>query len=617
MSPPLRTRVLGLLLLAVCLLSIPLAPGAAVAAPVPAPEFHYVTVSDGKEIAVRVFYPPDYVAGRRYPALVTMEGYGGAGGQNDSSRNDDHAGYMLVAVSVRGTGCSSGQLDLFSQRSALDGKEVIDDWMPRQPWFNGKAGIFGHSYGGLTGFLVAAQAPKHLRATAVSGLIDDFFRGILYPGGVPNGGFPILWGAGVRPALEHADNFDELQSDQHCRENYLDHQGSNLVNVKGLLDTYPNREARPDSWAIQVALGTHAHRLNAPIQLGQQYQDEQTGPRGGHVLWERIPKRLPKRLVLSTGRHNPNDPTDTKKDWLDCWILRGGSKRAVLKDGTSCGTVLDPKRRVLAHFESKGSDRLTPYVTSDWPFPETDWTRYRLGTDGLLAEDVGEHHGIVQYLSTGTGRNLTGDLGALGPGGLAPLTYTTGVLDTARYELRFDRATAVAGPSVLTLWAAVDSANVDFFVEVLDVDLESGETTFVQRGIQRASFASSFDPKRSSRIRRGPHRGEIYRPYHHFVDPQELVPGGTYEFQIEVFPFGHVFRTGHALVLQIHAPPPNDPISTYVYEPNLPAIVTIVQDDEFPSSILLPVMRTLPPMWRTPPACGDVIGELCVTPALG
>ena len=51
------------------------------------------------------------------------------------------------------------------------------------------------------GFLVAATAPEHLEATAVSGLIDDFYRGILYPGGVPNSGFPVAWAPACgRPA---------------------------------------------------------------------------------------------------------------------------------------------------------------------------------------------------------------------------------------------------------------------------------------------------------------------------------------------------------------------------------------------------------------------------------
>ncbi|HJR44596.1 MAG TPA: CocE/NonD family hydrolase [Actinomycetota bacterium] len=596
------------------LMAVALAPSTAVAAP-PAPEFHYVGMSDGEEIAVKVFYPPDYVEGGLYPVLFTMEGYGGAGGNNDSTFNN-RRGYMLVAASVRGTGCSSGQLDLFSDRSALDGKELIDNWMPTQRWFNGEVGIFGHSYAGLTGFLVAAQTPQNLKAIAVSGLIDDFYRGILFPGGIPNPGFPVLWGAGVRPAGEHQANFDELQNDQHCRENYADHQGSSALNVKGLLDTYPNREARPDSWPIQAGLMNKIRGIAAPIQMGQQYQDEQTGPRGAHVLWENVPKDVPKRLVLSTGRHNPNDPRGTKADWLDCWILHDGSPDGSLSGGRTCAAVIDPEKKVLAYFESKGSQRLAPYVSGEWPLRETDWTRYYLRTDGTLGTSVTGAEGTTVYASSGTGRQMTGDVGGLGPGGLAEFTYAEGLPDTARYQLAFDRPTAVAGPSTLTLHASTTSTDVDFFVEVLDVDLATGETTFVQRGLQRGSFAGSFDPALSAKVHNGKHRGEIYRPYHRFVGPQPLIPGEVNEFQIEVFPFGHVFRAGHAMVVQVHAPPANDPISTYAYEPNQAGIVTIYQDADHLSSILLPVMRSLPPIWPTAPACGEVVGEVCVTPSL-
>jgi hypothetical protein len=36
--------------------------------------------------------------------------------------------------------------------------------------------------------------------------------------------------------------------------------------------------------------------------------------------------------------------------------------------------------------------------------------------------------------------------------------------------------------------------------------------------------------------------------------------------------------------------------------------VTILQDAEHRSSILLPRMRMLPPVWDTPPECGEVVG---------
>ena len=575
--------------------------------------FDYVTVSDGEEIAVQVFLPPDFVEGERYPVLFTMEGYGGAGGQNDSTYNDDHDGYVLVAASLRGTGCSGGKLDLFDPRSSLDGAEIIEDWLPTQDWYDPEAGvgIFGHSYAGLTGFLVAAEQPEGLKAVAVSGLIDDFYRGILYPGGVPNPGFPILWGAGVRPALEHQANADELASDPRCQANYAEHAGTHWANPVNLLDTYGNREATPESWAIQRSLMSRIDRIDVPIQLGQQYQDEQTGPRGGHVLWERIPPGVPKRFVVSTGRHNPNDPQDTKKDWLDCWVRSDGDQTARSSNDRSCADVLDEDQRVLAYFESMGSDRLAPLTGGDWPLPQTRWTRLHLRADGTLGDAAGSD-GTVSYLSSGTGRQMTADIGGLGPGGLGEALYQDGLPDTARYELAFDETTALAGPAMLTLWATAASTDVDFFVEVLDVDLATGETTFVQRGLQRASFRET-DDSRAARVRHGQRAGEIYRPYRDFIGPEPIVPGQAYEYQIEVFPFGHVFRPGHAMVVQVHAPPPNDPISTWAYEPNQASVVTILQDAEHRSSILLPFLPGLPPVRPEAPACGEIVGEVCLT----
>jgi predicted acyl esterase len=602
------------LLLAVALITTLLPLAGRAEAPPPSPMI-YVPVDDGTEIALRVFYPDGYVEGNRYPALVQMEGYGGASAPNDSSFVGKN--YVVVAISVRGTGCSAGTFDLFSERSSKDGAWIIDNWIPKQSWSNDKVGIYGHSYGGLTGFLVAAEVPDttHLKAVAVSGLIDDFYRGILYPGGVLNYGFPLLWGAGLRPISEHASNLPFITSDQHCLTNYLSHQTTDLVPQPTLfLDTYGSPFATPDSFAIRNALMTHIDGIKAPIQLGQQYQDEQTGPRGGHVLWENIPAGLPKRMTISTGMHNPNDPTGNKRDWLDCWIINGGAS-GTSSLGNSCADVLDPAKRVLLYFESMGSDRLAPYVSSDWPLPETDWRRYFLRADGTLKQ-IGGNDDPVTYLSTGTGRHMTENLGHA-VGGLpydllAPYGFTTGLPDTARYTLQFNEDTALAGPLELTLFATAYSADVDFWAEILDHDTKTGGTTFVQRGLQRASYRKLDVAK--SQTTPG---GDIYRPFHPYLEIEPITPGAVYQYEIEIFPLGHYWRAGHQLVLQLHAPPANDPISTYAYEPNSPSVVQILQDPDHPTSILLPFMPTLPPHRPTAPECGSVVGEVCVTPALG
>jgi len=591
--------------------------GAAKAEPPPPGPIEYVTVDDGTEIAVRVYYPDGYDPEKTYPALVEMEGYGGAAAPNDSSYVGS-AEYVVVGISVRGTGCSAGQLELFSERSSKDGAWIIDNWIPEQPWSNGRVGIYGHSYGGLTGFLVAAEVPDttHLKAVAVSGLIDDFYRGILYIGGIPNPGFPILWGAGVRPIGEHSSNLSWMLQDQHCLENYLDHQGSSTAPTPQIfLDTYGSREATPDSWSITSGLMNHITDLKAPIQLGQQYQDEQTGPRGGHVLWENIPRDVPKRILLSTGRHNPNDPNRTKKDWLDCWILHDGDTAGSATSGASCADVLDPEQRVMLNFESMGSDRLPRYTSSDWPLPETDWQRFNLCATGALSQSTDGCDGEVTYLSTGTGRHMTLDVGNAAPTGapLAPYGFTTGLPDTARYELPIEETTVLAGPLELSLHATATSADVDFWVEILDV-APGGETSFVQRGMLRASYRE-LDEDKSQKTP----GGEIYRPYHDYVGAEPILPGTADQYEIEIFPLGHVWRAGHTLVLQVHAPPTNDPISTYAYEPNQASVVTILQDADHRTSVLLPFLHGLDPQhYRgTAPTCGSVNGEVCITPALG
>lgn len=576
----------------------------------------YVEVADGTEIAVQVFTPPGYVAGNQYPTLVEIEGYGGAVSPSDKTYVDV-PDYVTVAISLRGTGCSQGQLDLFSRESAEDAVWIIDQWMPTQSWFNGNVGIYGHSYGGLTGFLVAAAAGRanspYLKAVAVSGLIDDFYRGILYPGGVSNYGFPLLWGAYFRPNSEHQSHTTALQNDAHCRENYLDHRGSNLAPTPQLVTaTYGSPFATEDSWAIQNALLTQINDIKVPIQLGQQYQDEQTGPRGGHVLWENLPD-VPKRIAISTGRHNPNDPKLTKRDWLDCWVRNDGVEASNTRGGKTCAEVRDPNKRVLVYFESMGSDRLTPTYASDWPLPDTDWRRMYLRTDGTLGDTAGAP-GAVHYASTGNSRHLTLDVGnAVSTGApLAPYGFTTGLPDTARFTYEFDQTTALAGPLNLSLYASITSADTDFWVEVLD-RAPDGKTTFVQRGLLRASANGGFVDALSQKTP----DGDIYRPYYKYLDITPVIPGAINKYEVEVFPLGHIWRKGHQMVLQMHAPPVNDPISTWAFEPTTPSVVSIIQDAAHPTSILLPFRPTLPVIRSTTPACGSINGEVCITPAFG
>ena len=140
--------------------------------------------------------------------------------------------------------------------------------------------------------MIAETQPVHLVAISVSGLIDDLYRGLVYPGGVSNYGFPLLWTLGVRPAYdvgggllpgivrpEGADDDPNRQED--CATNQLGKSRTVLDDpvLRGLSDT-------DNEWYRARSLITAIDRVKVPVHIVGAYQDEQTGP-----PWSRTPLR--------------------------------------------------------------------------------------------------------------------------------------------------------------------------------------------------------------------------------------------------------------------------------------------------------------------------------------
>lgn len=69
-------------------------------------------------------------------------------------------GYPFVIVDVRGRGNSAGVFRP-NINEARDGYDVVE-WLARQPYCNGKVGMWGGSYSGYAQWAVAGQGPEHL-----------------------------------------------------------------------------------------------------------------------------------------------------------------------------------------------------------------------------------------------------------------------------------------------------------------------------------------------------------------------------------------------------------------------------------------------------------------------
>lgn len=627
-------------LVALAVAAAVLAGTAAVVVPPPGPAAaapnQFVTMPDGIEIAINVRLPDGYVPGRRYPTVFEMSGYDGGSAEDGTLAKDlftdlgitgipvvptedsrqltrrFNREYVTVHASVRGTGCSGGEFDLFSTKSAQDGRYIIDHWIPQQPWSNGRVAIVGHSYSGITGFMVAATQPHHLRAVSVSGLIDDLYRGITYPGGVSNYGFPLLWTGAIRPAYDllggvapgifREESDDDVENRRlRCASNQLTKRRTVLDDplVQGLTDT-------DSEWFRARSAINVADRIRVPIHITGAYQDEQTGPRGAAHLWEEV-QGVPKRLILTNGDHNTQNPASApqaiwadRKAWIDHFMgvrthARFGAASA---DRTSVRVLLETHRGPDGTLVPNGVLDAT-----DFPLETTTWTRWYLRPGGALRRTAPAATDAPSdsYLSGSRRQSWSYQAGPdFGP----PFTTADGP-DELRYRSpRFRSPTAIVGPVTADLFLSATTLDTELFVQLID-EAPDGSRTYLQRGMLRAAHRAV------DRSRSDIDDGFLYRPHRPHTNAQLLTPGAVVHYLVEVFPIGHVFRPGHRLLVKISAPPVLD--SFYLYVPKTaPGVNSVYHTPRYASRVTLPVVSLRGVTLGPELACGAQEAVRCV-----
>lgn len=159
-----------------------------------------IPMSDGLELRGDLVLPAD-ASGKavpgRWPVIVTITAYNKTvlGGSDLGGSSPDYLvkrGYAQLTVDARGTGSSPGQWCAFCRRENQDAGEIMT-WAHRQPWSNGRTGMSGPSYMGISQINAAAANPPGLKAIfpAVPGA--DVYRDVVASGGALDVGFIPLW----------------------------------------------------------------------------------------------------------------------------------------------------------------------------------------------------------------------------------------------------------------------------------------------------------------------------------------------------------------------------------------------------------------------------------------
>ena len=84
-------------------------------------------------------------------------------------------GYTFVMVDLRGFGGSDGCLDWSGPGEQADVVNAVK-WAASQPWSNGKVGMYGKSYDGLTGLIGVNHRPHGLAAVVSQEPVYDDYR---------------------------------------------------------------------------------------------------------------------------------------------------------------------------------------------------------------------------------------------------------------------------------------------------------------------------------------------------------------------------------------------------------------------------------------------------------
>lgn len=583
------------------------------------PGFGYLTTRDGTTLSVNVVLP----AGKGpYPTVVEYSGY-------DPSRPGTSAmaqlytalGYAYVGVNIRGTGCSGGSFLSFEPVQGLDGYDAIET-IAAQPWVKRhKVGMVGISYPGISQLYVARTRPPHLAAIAPLSVIDDTYRGTLYPGGILNTGFAVPWAKErTEQAAPYGQGWEKPLADAGdttCAANQL-LRLQNPDPLKLITDNPFYSKAVGDP--ITPAL--FADRIDVPVFIAGAWQDEQTG---GH--WPAILDDLTSAphvyATLTNGSHTESlglGVFGRYADFLDLYVghrkpqkakffvapvlaqsITGVKGLSLPSQPTYRGSYRDALRQyesqkpVRVLFEEGAADGQPSGAPvprfeksfSAWPIKQAKATAWYLTPGGGLSPSPSRKKpGQVKE------RSYRAD-----PSALPRTTYSgsSSGIWRAHPKYRWKQVPRGKGlgwisPPLRKDVVAVGTGSVDLWVRssAPDTDLEvtlsevrpNGTEVYVQSGWLRASHRK-LDTKASTKI----------SPVHTDLesDARPLPRGRFTEVRVELFPFGQPFRAGSRLRLTVDAPGGARPLWAFDTIADGEK-VTVATDRVHRSRIVLPVV---------------------------
>jgi uncharacterized protein len=468
-----------------------------------------VPMRDGVRLRADVFYPseggPFPVLVQRYP-YSTRDGYMAMFGRQIAQQ-----GYAVVVQSCRGRFGSEG--DFYPFHPDINDSYDTIEWAAAQPWSNGKVGMYGVSYSGMTQWTAALAKAPHLVCIAPTMCTWDWTIGGWYTSpGVLTLGLALVWSAqmtayeaerkGIPAPLEpfaevarimDSGGLGDADAVARLMEIQLDASRDlfrrwPLRDIEELLRLAPwfrdwcDHDDPQDEYWREISGAAHANDIDLPTLHITGWYDYFI--KGGLNAYSTLVQRDSQRLVVGPWNHNGFPPRRDADP--GAWMFFDFSPET-------------PVMRFFAHhlkgelpeYEKEPPVRL--YIMgenvwrdeAEWPLTRTEWTSYHLRSDRRLTRERADEELPEQF----TYDPSDPVLGAIALG----QTFGDSV-DHAALAIRSDvllyetepltKDLEITGPVRLELWAASSAPSTDFTATLTEVSPQGTYETLCQ-GIVR------------------------------------------------------------------------------------------------------------------------------------
>ena len=563
-----------------------------------------VRMRDGVTLYADVYRPEGDEA---FPVLLQRTPYDkfqGVGGGLDVLRAVSH-GYAVVVQDTRGRYASEGEFYPFLDEPN-DGYDTVA-WCAEQPWSTGKVGMFGRSYVGATQWLCAITNPPALTCIAPGITASDYYEGWTYQGGALAWGFALSWtmrqltmanlGAisrrhdvpdGTREGLLAA--FNELDCTfkhqpivdlPHLKEplagyfyDWIKHSSSDDYWKRWRIeDHYPHITTPAlhiGGWHDIFLLGTLRNFVGMRQQArGRRGPGRTTVDRGPVASWP--VRRNLRRLLLRAGRgraghRHRRHPFAVVRPLAEGRRKRGQRRRA--------GAHLRHGRQPMAQRAgmaagADGVHRLLP--------AQRRQGQHVVGRRRPLVDAPGDEAADVFLYDPRDPAPTRGGPLCCGPSFVPGGSYDQQFIENRSDVLCYTTPPLaedleVTGPLTVTLFAATTGADTDFTAKLVDVE-PCGAARALVDGIMRGRYRKGTDTA------------------------VPITPGAVEEYTIDLVATSNVFKAGHRVRLEISSSnfprfdrnfnTGGDPWATTEC---VPAVQTIMHNEQYPSRLRLPVI---------------------------